>query len=236
MVSRCRRFCRFPFIFFMLPLGVVLRWSFSFGASWLDSLGEDRAEVPGGEPEYLFRLWVYDVYDFSVETSYVLEMASELEALGHRVLVESAVVVKGAVRGVRVNPHLKQVLESEPGAAESAIKAFGGSQTMVIWCFSSLWTPFFLQLPVVQPAVYVVWYFYEPLPCKVPSSISYRRSWSDAMAKADRVIFLRSEDQKKWSQYLSSSILTFFETWSVYVFFLLEVFLGKIFRPFLSKN
>lgn len=120
-------------------------------------------------PSPLFLLWAYD-FSMRTDSGFMLEFAAELIALGYRVVMESP--SDGALPQrlypqhaftARVNPHLQKVLSGHSGAARNAIDAIGESPEFIV-CFSSLWAPFFLQMPDKND-LRAIWYFYTPQRC-----------------------------------------------------------------------
>ncbi|CAK9067528.1 unnamed protein product, partial [Durusdinium trenchii] len=145
-------------------------------------------------PSPLFLLWAYD-FSMRTDSGFMLEFAAELIALGYRVVMESP--SDGALPQrlypqhaftARVNPHLQKVLSGHSGAARNAIDAIGESPEFIV-CFSSLWAPFFLQMPDKND-LRAIWYFYTPQRCDTSKETSWETEQiGKAMAKAHKVVF-----------------------------------------------
>lgn len=128
----------------------------------------ETVEVKRSRPFFLF--WTGDL-STRADTLFTLELAMELASLGCKVVVEgvSYQALPAEYRQdtftIRANPRLRLVLSGQNDTAWNAISAIDGEMPQYIVCFSSLWAPFFFQLPHGYPDVRLVWYFYSPLSC-----------------------------------------------------------------------
>jgi hypothetical protein len=174
-----------------------------------------------GSGRLSFLFWLVDLAA-TPSNLFALDLAAELVALGHVVIVESA--ADGELRKLRgqsiyrehrqgetkfrvkVSTALAEILEREDKASEVwkiASASLNGNDPHVILCFSTLWEKVGLHMPHngLRPSrSLLVWYFYPPLDCKVPEKegIGLRQTRL-AMANFDAVLFTTEAARQEWA-------------------------------------
>lgn len=171
-----------------------------------------------------FLFWLVDLVA-SPDNLFALDLAAELVALGHVVIVESAaggelrelrrqsvyrghrVNVAEAKFRVKVNPALAQVLEGEGVSSEVweiAATSFNGNNPHIIIFFSALWQKVGLRLPhdgLRRSRSRLVWYYYPPLDCRrEKDDVQDVRPITLAMSKFDAVFFASDAARQEWAK------------------------------------
>ena len=176
-----------------------------------------------------FLFWLVDLAA-TPDNLFALDLAAELVALGHVVVVESAAggelrelrgqsVYRGhrqaeAKFRVKVNPALAEVLKGENVNSKvwkMASASFNGNDPHIILCFSALWQKVGLRLPHDGlRRSRLVWYYYPPLDCRgrEKDDVQDMRQISLAMANFDAVFFTSDAAREEWAKD-SEKYLTF---------------------------
>eukprot|EP00435_Cladocopium_sp_Y103_P048181 s2760_g14.t1 len=177
-----------------------------------------------GSGRLSFLFWLVDLAA-TPGNLFALDLAAELAALGHLVIVESATggelreprgqsVYREHRQGetkfrVKTNPALAEMLDRDDKASEVwkiASASLNGNDPHIILCFSTLWENVGLRMPHngLRPSrSRLVWYFYLPLDCKVEKESIQRqndvRQTRLAMTKFDAVLFTTDAAREEWA-------------------------------------
>ena len=193
-------------------------------ASFLGSTGSSK--------RLFFLFWLVNLSP-TPDNLFALDLAAELVALGHLVIVESAAGgelrnAKNANREsgdhhrehpvrVKVNPVLGELLAGEKVSEIWKIvsASFNGNNPNIIICFSALWKKVGLYLPQdgLRPSrCRLVWYFYS-LDCKdadrEKGDIQEVRQITAAMSNFDMVLYTTDATRLEWAKNNDGKYFTF---------------------------